>query len=155
MKGSHETFIAFASDDGERISEGHFAHARRFAVYRFSEGKYRLEELRDNPLGHVPDLDAEGDYAGGGLHGHFEGLHGVEKYAFLKKSVLEGVDVVVAGGACMTSVAYFLREGVRLVFAEPGTRIEDVAAALSSHEGGLPEIGLYMEGKIVDVEELS
>ena len=137
--------VAIATEDGSTISGGHFAHSRRFAIYSLKEG--RLLELRDNPLASVPDLDVEGT----SIHGA-GGLHGRAKYEWLRREVLSDVDVVVAGGACMTSIVYFTSSGVRLVFTMPGTRGEEVLGALRS-AGEIPLLGIYEDGRIVDAGE--
>ena len=114
-----------------------------FAIYSLGEG--RVVELRLNPLGSVPDPDA------GGAHGHHVGaMHGISKYEWLRNNVLRDVDAIVAGGACMTSIVYFTSEGVKLLFARPGTSIGEVVEAIARNRDSLPLIGLYEGGHIVD-----
>ena len=147
--------IAVATADGESVVDGHFAHAPKFAIYDIEPGKgVRRVELRENPLGRIPDPDDPGAHH---HHHHVEVegvvLHGIEKYAYLRERVLSDADVVVAGGACMTSVQYFYSEGVKLVFTQPGTRADEVAKALESYEGDLPGLALYEQGSLKNLEE--
>ncbi|WP_084019823.1 NifB/NifX family molybdenum-iron cluster-binding protein [Vulcanisaeta thermophila] len=48
--------IAFVSNDGETISDGHFAHAKYYVIYDVDEntGEARKVEVRENPLGNLP-----------------------------------------------------------------------------------------------------
>jgi predicted Fe-Mo cluster-binding NifX family protein len=119
--------IALATDDGETIGEGHFAHARRFFIYDYDQetGDIKMIEDRRNPLGDLPDMD---DPAA--LHRALAQLnipmHGVAKYQWLREKVLSDVDVVIAGGACQTSYNYFTSSGVQLLFVDPGTPVSAV-----------------------------
>jgi predicted Fe-Mo cluster-binding NifX family protein len=139
--------VAVASEDGS-VAGGHFAHAPRFRIYEVAGGRWRLIEERVNPLGEIPDVDAMSEHE----IAHYHGMHGPQKYAYLRSEVLPDVDVVVAGGACTMSVMYFLEEGVKIVFAEPGTPGEEVLKALASSER-LPDLGYFDDGRIVDLEE--
>ncbi len=113
--------IAISANKKGLVFEGHFAHAEIFKIYEYKDGKLKEIETRDNPLGLVPDVDyqAENECC---MHGAHEDigvqLHGVEKYAYLRNNVLNDVDVIIAGGACQTSYAYFTSQGVRILFAQ-------------------------------------
>lgn len=43
--------VAMATNNGESISEGHFAHTRKYVIYDIDEdtGDVRFMEVRDNP----------------------------------------------------------------------------------------------------------
>ncbi|BAF34707.1 hypothetical protein APE_0067a [Aeropyrum pernix K1] len=149
--------IAIASEKASepvfRVAGGHFAHAPIFLIYKVDNGVPKLEEIRENPLAAIPDEDAGGDVH---HHHHHKGLHGPSKYKYLKDNVLSDVNLIIAGGACMTSIAYFLSEGVSLSFADPGTPADEVlkAAVEKASEGKLPEISVYAWGKLVDPDEI-
>ena len=139
--------VAFAVDpSGRHIAPGHFAHAPRFIVYKIGDGNAELLEDRSNPLAKIPDLDA------GEGHEHHNyhtmGLHGPPKYYFLREQVLPDVEVLVAGGACPTSVTVFVNEGVKIVFTEPGTPIEEVLEALKKNIDELTELSEYSDDAI-------
>ncbi len=142
--------VAVAASDS-RVAGGHFAHAPKFLVFEVSGSTWRLVEERSNPLAAVPDIDA-GELAEEEIV-HAHGMHGPMKYAFLRENVLPDADVVVAGGACATSVAYFLSEGAKIVFAEPGTPAGEVVEAIAKAKGDLPELGYYEAGEIRNLEE--
>ncbi|MCE4612123.1 MAG: NifB/NifX family molybdenum-iron cluster-binding protein [Desulfurococcales archaeon] len=139
--------VAVAALDG-MIVGGHFAHAPRFLVYKVEKGSWSLLEERKNPLGDVPDLDYPGAEADLEAIVHAHGMHGPQKYMFLRREVLPDVDVVVAGGACPTSVTVFVNDGVKIILAEPGTPVEEVLKVLSSNPEDIPDIGFYEEGAI-------
>ena len=141
--------VAFATgSEGSYIAPGHFAHAPRFIVYKIEDGEASLVEDRENPLGSVPDLDAEGHEHGHHHHSyHAMGLHGPPKYYFLRERVLPDADILVAGGACPTSVTVFVNEGVKIVFTEPGTEIGEILEALKN-ASELPELSEYADGEI-------
>jgi len=118
--------IAVATQDGEHLFGGHFAHAKKFKIYELDpkSKEFREVELRENPLGSLPDYDDP--------HSAVEKfqelnipLHGIPKYSWLKENVLNDVDVVLCGGACQTSYQFFMSEGVVVVFDEPGSNISD------------------------------
>ncbi len=136
--------VAIATNDGERIGEGHFAHNTHFIILDIDPNEVQPVELRENPLGFIPDLDHHMHHShdqdmpeaihpelARRLH-EFRGLHGVEKYRKLKETLLNDVDLIVAGGACMTSIKYFTSEGVKLIFADPGEPIRDIAGFLTT-----------------------
>nr|KJR72931.1 MAG: dinitrogenase iron-molybdenum cofactor biosynthesis protein [Thermoproteus sp. AZ2] len=102
--------IAIAVSREGLVFPGHFAHAPKFRIYEYADGKLRLLEERDNPLGNAPDLDVEHH----GAH-----MHGVAKYSWLRQRVLPDVDAVIAAGACETSHRYFTSEGVKMLFTDP------------------------------------
>ena len=115
--------IALASTRDGILYPGHFAHAEVYHIYELSdEGRLTLLEVRENPLGLVPDVDV-------GEHGHThhhqvrspEGLplHGPPKYMWLRENVLKDVDVVIAVDACQTSYRVFTSQGVRIIFTDP------------------------------------
>lgn len=132
--------VAVATLDGDTIAPGHFAHSTHFLVFEIEGGKISPVEVRENPLGHVPDHDAHGhEEAGSGGAGHvvpylhrYYHLHGVEKYRTLRSEVLHDVDIVVAGGACRTSVEYFASEGVKMLFADPGEPVAELVSFIST-----------------------
>ena len=142
--------VAVAASDS-KIAGGHFAHAPKFLIFEISESGWRLLEERSNPLAAVPDVDA-GELAEEEIV-HAHGMHGPMKYAYLRENVLPDADIVVAGGACATSVAYFLSEGAKIVFAEPGTSTREVVEAIAKLGGNLPELGYYENGEIKNLEE--
>ncbi len=115
--------IAVATDDGKSVSDGHFAHAKKYVIYELNEDTkdIKLVESRDNPpLGNIPDTDDPAV-----IHEALSELgipmHGVAKYQWLHENVLRDVDAVIASGACETSYEYFTSMGVQLFFVEPGT----------------------------------
>ncbi len=110
--------VAIASTKDGLIFPGHFAHSETFRIYEYEGGQLKLLEVRENPLGNVPDLDAGHHHHHHGHH-HAHGMHGVQKYAFLREKVLPDVDVVIAGGACQTSFYYFTSNGVKVLFTDP------------------------------------
>ena len=116
--------IAVATQDGEHLFGGHFAHAKKFKIFELDPQSKEVREVetRENPLGSLPDYDDP--------HSAVEKfqelnipLHGIPKYSWLKENVLNDVDVVLCGGACQTSYQYFMAEGVVVVFDEPGTEV--------------------------------
>lgn len=118
--------VAVATQDGDHVSGGHFAHAKKFRVFELdlnSKELYELE-LRDNPLGNLPDFDDPHSAAE-----KFEELgiplHGIPKYSWLRDNVLNDVDIILCGGACQTSYQFFMSEGVIVVFDDPGKKISD------------------------------
>lgn len=117
--------VAFASTRDGIIYPGHFAHAEVFHVFEYTDdGKLRRVEVRENPLGVIPDVDVEGGERHIHVH-HVEGapsnipLHGPPKYNWLRENVLSDVDVIVAADACQTSYRIFTSQGVRLIFTDP------------------------------------
>ncbi len=118
--------IAVATQDGEKIFGGHFAHAKKFKVFEFNPESRDIKyvEERENPLGKLPDFDSP-HQAMEMLEELNIPLHGIPKYSWLKENVLNGVDVVLCGGACQTSYQFFMSEGVVVVFDEPGRKIEE------------------------------
>ncbi len=118
--------IAVATQDGEKIFGGHFAHAKKFKIFEFDPNSKEVREVeeRDNPLGNLPDYDdphsAMEKFEELGIP-----LHGIPKYSWLKENVLNDVDVVLCGGACQTSYQFFMSEGVVVVFDEPGNEIKN------------------------------
>jgi len=119
--------IALATDDGETIGEGHFAHAKKYLIYDYDQdtGDIKMIEERRNPLGDLPDMDDPV-----AMHRALSQLnipmHGVAKYQWLRENVLKDVDVVIAGGACQTSYNYFTSSGVQILFTDPGTQVSDI-----------------------------
>lgn len=138
--------VAVATLDGDTIAPGHFAHSTHFLVFDIEGGRVSPVEVRENPLGYVPDSDAHGhlhghhghegqEDLGGGvvpyLHRYYH-MHGVEKYRTLRSEVLHDIDLVVAGGACRTSVEHFTSEGVKMVFADPGEPVAELVGFIST-----------------------
>ena len=125
--------VAMATNDGESISEGHFAHARKYVIYDVDEGSgdVRFVEVRDNPLGNIPDIEDPER-----IHEVLQQLgipmHGVTKYQWLHENLLKDVDAVIASGACEMSYRYFTSSGVQLLFVEPGTLIQTIVDQLRS-----------------------
>ncbi|BDR93024.1 NifB/NifX family molybdenum-iron cluster-binding protein [Vulcanisaeta souniana] len=123
--------IAVATDDGKSISDGHFAHAKKYVIYELSEDTkdIRLVESRDNPLGNIPDTDDPAviheSLSRSGIP-----IHGIAKYQWLHENALRDVDAVIASGACETSYEYFTSMGVQLFFVEPGTPIDTLIEQL-------------------------
>lgn len=119
--------IALCTNDGKSISDGHFAHAKRYVIYDYDErtGNLNYVETRDNPLGNVTDIDDPE-----AMHNAISDLgipmHGVEKYEWLHRNMLNDVNVVIASGACPLSHSYFTSMDVQLVFVEPGTQIDSI-----------------------------
>ncbi|MFN3804662.1 MAG: NifB/NifX family molybdenum-iron cluster-binding protein [Pyrobaculum sp.] len=106
--------VAIAATPEGAIFPGHFAHSPVFKIYEYSNGEMRLLEVRENPLGSVPDRDY------GPHHEHHHGRHGgLPKYKWLRENLLPDVEVVIAGGACQTSHMYFTSEGVKMLYVEP------------------------------------
>ncbi|MFZ8824115.1 MAG: NifB/NifX family molybdenum-iron cluster-binding protein [Desulfurococcales archaeon] len=156
MGGSGETKpgnrvrVAIATMDGATIASGHFAHSTHFMIIDLEGGKANPVEIRENPLGYVPDTDLESqeEYGGGeSIHPVFHRyhryihLHGVEKYRTLREEVLGDVDLIIAGGACRTSIEYFTSEGVKFVFADPGEPIKEIVEFISTVEySNIPRI---------------
>ena len=137
--------IAVATGDGETVSPGHFAHAASFLVF---EGG-RVVEVRSNPLHTVPDLDDPAGASGMGGEMH-HGLHGIAKYRLLREHVLGDVDVVICSGGCPTSITYFVSEGVRMVFTDPGYSVEDAVRLVTSVDPeDLPAISVIEDGRLV------
>jgi len=118
--------IAVATNDGDKIAGGHFAHAKRFRIYEFNPetGDTRFIEERENPLGKLPDFDNP-HQAVEVMNELNIPLHGIPKYNWLKENVLPDVDVVLCGGACQTSYQFFMSEGVVVLFDDPNKPIED------------------------------
>jgi len=138
--------VAIATIDGGTIAPGHFAHSTHFMIVDLESGKASPIEVRENPLGYVPDEDM-GHH--GGYEGHEHGsidhpvfhryhryfhLHGVEKYRALREEVLSDVSLIIAGGACRTSIEYFTSEGVKFIFADPGEPIREIVEFVSTLE---------------------
>jgi len=74
-----ELLVAFGTDDGKSLNDGHVGMARYFYVYRFSDGKEELIQQRKN-------VEFNGD----------ESIkHGDPKKAKATSSALEGVDAIV------------------------------------------------------------
>ena len=71
--------IAFGTDDGKNLNNGHIGMARYFYVYQFSDGKEQLINQREN-------VRFKGDETM---------KHGDPEKAKATSSVLEGVDVLV------------------------------------------------------------
>jgi len=144
-KQSGRVRVAIATIDGGSIAPGHFAHSTHFMIVDLEGGVAKPVEVRENPLGYVPDEDIG---HGGGYEeeqGHVEHpvfhryhryfhLHGVEKYRTLREEVLSDVDLVIAGGACRTSIEYFTSEGVKFIFADPGEPIKEIVEFISTLE---------------------
>jgi|GEM_PF-312018 len=137
--------VAIATMDGDSIAPGHFAHSTHFMVIDIDGGKVNPVEVRENPLGHVPDSDIgylEEHGEGGDVEAHplfhryhrYFHLHGIEKYRTLREEVLSDVDLIIAGGACRTSIEYFTSEGVKFIFADPGEPIREIVEFVSSLE---------------------
>jgi predicted Fe-Mo cluster-binding NifX family protein len=114
--------VAISASRRGTVFEGHFAHAEVFKIYDYEEGKGLVEvETRENPFGSVPDIDyqEESSCCLHSQHGEQEAYpHGIDKYVYLREKVLSDVDVIIAGGACRTSYAYFTSQGVKLLFAQ-------------------------------------
>ncbi len=145
--------IAVASTEmgsNKVVSPGHFAHSPIFTIYDVENGKPKLVGSRKNPLSAVPDLDADEQDSHHHHHHHHPHLHGPPKYRFLRENVLSDVDVVVAGGACPTSVAVFTGYGVKIIFTEPGTPVEE-AVAIVSRQKEIPEVGFVEGGDVKPV----
>jgi len=107
--------IAVASTPEGQVYDGHFAHAPIYRIYEYTPGGgLRPVEERRNPLGDVPDLDAQPHH-----HAHHHHHHGVSKYAWLREKVLPDVDAVIAAGACQTSHNYFTSQGVKMLYTDP------------------------------------
>jgi predicted Fe-Mo cluster-binding NifX family protein len=126
--------IAFASTREGQVYPGHFAHATVFQVYEYADdGRLKLLDVRENPLGMVPDTDIEG----GGLGHHVRmehsniPLHGPPKYMWLRENLLHDIDIVIAADACQTSYRVFTSQGVRIIFTDPVS----VEAIISYIEG--------------------
>ncbi|WP_292000540.1 NifB/NifX family molybdenum-iron cluster-binding protein [Caldivirga sp.] len=117
--------IALCTNDGKTISDGHFAHAKRYVIYDYDEetGNLKHVETRDNPLGNVADLD-DPEAIHSAMSEIGVPMHGVEKYEWLRNNVLNDVNIVIASGACPLSHSYFTSMGVQLVFVEPNTQID-------------------------------
>lgn len=140
--GANKVRIAVATLDGNTIAPGHFAHSTHFMILDIESGKINPVEVRENPFGYVPDTDM-GHYGSEGEEEHlseypymhrfhrYHHLHGVEKYRTLREEVLRDVGLIIAGGACRTSVEYFTSEGVKMVFVDPGEPIRDVVDFIS------------------------
>ncbi|MEM1611296.1 MAG: NifB/NifX family molybdenum-iron cluster-binding protein [Sulfolobales archaeon] len=134
--------VAIATMDGATIASGHFAHSTHFMIVDLEGGKVNPIEVRENPLGYVPDTDLEHQEHGEGesIHPVFHRyhrylhLHGVEKYRTLREEVLRDVDLIIAGGACRTSIEYFTSEGVKFIFADPGEPIKEIVEFISTVE---------------------
>jgi len=138
--------IAVATDDGETISPGHFAHAASFILYK-DDG---VVEVRRNPLHAVPDLDDPRAGAGVGGDYSLHGLHGIAKYRMLRDRVLNDVDIIICSGGCPTSIMYFTSEGVRMVFTEPGYSVDEALKLVSSTSlEDLPAISIIEDGVLV------
>ncbi len=118
--------VAVATNDGEHVAGGHFAHAKKFRIYEFNPetGEIKFLEERENPLGRLPDFDNPHE-AMEVMNELNIPLHGIPKYNWLKENVLPDVDVVLCGGACQTSYQFFMSEGVVVLFDEPGNKIEN------------------------------
>lgn len=124
--------VAIATLDGNTIAPGHFAHSTHFMVVDIAGDRINPVEYRENPFGYVPDTDVEASEEHGGeypylhrLH-RYHHLHGIEKYRTLREEVLRDVGLIIAGGACRTSIDYFTSEGVKFIFVDPGEPIGDV-----------------------------
>ena len=120
-KGNGVVRIAIAASSDGDVHPGHFAHAPRFRIYKYGfDGSPELLEVRDNPLGQMPDVEDPEE-----VKKYFEklgiGLHGKSKYDYLRENVLPDVDVVVCYDACPTSVKVFEESGVRVLFTPPAT----------------------------------
>lgn len=139
--------VAVAMSNGE-VFRGHFAHAPKFVLFNISSEGIAREGERENPLGSMPDHDAHGSQPEMQPR-----LHGIPKYEFLRNSVLNDVDVVVVSSGCMTSIYYFLSQGVKLVFVDEdeNPKPEDVANAIA-RAGDIGEITIYTQGRILEVE---
>ncbi|MCE4605008.1 MAG: NifB/NifX family molybdenum-iron cluster-binding protein [Desulfurococcales archaeon] len=143
--------VAVASDDGETVGWGHFAHNRYFLIYEVNKGSFRLLEKRFNPFSSVPDIDDPGaihtdDDPDSGL----ARLHGIEKYSTLRKMALSDVELIIASGGCPTSIVYFTGEGVRFIFTEPSTDASKVLEELANKPvDELPAIMTFEDGKLV------
>lgn len=121
--------IALATDDEKTISKGHFAHAHKYLIYDVDAGGLNRVESRNNPLGNLPDADNPSQ-----VKVYVEQLgipmHGLSKYEWLRKNVLNDIDAIIASGACQTSFNYFTSEGVQVLFVEPGTSVEDLLSQI-------------------------
>ncbi len=115
--------VAIAATRDGYVYPGHFAHAEVYQVFEYTDdGKLKLVDVRENPLGHVPDIDV-----GGGEHRHHHmgiehsgiPLHGPPKYMWLRENVLHDVNVVIAADACQTSYRVFTAQGVKVIFTDP------------------------------------
>ncbi|MEB3780291.1 MAG: hypothetical protein GSR85_08700 [Desulfurococcales archaeon] len=148
--------IAVASDDGETISYGHFAHAGEFIIIDEDNGEYKVSETRKNPFSLIPDPDdprhfdePEEHIIGGDLM-ELARLHGVEKYSKLRELALSDVDVIISSGGCPTSIMYFTSQDVRMVFTEPGVDYKEVLKAIKEYGvEKLPPISIFEDGRIV------
>lgn len=123
--------IAVATQDGNKVFGGHFAHAKKFRIFELDpeSKKFNELELRDNPLGNLPDFDDPHSAAEKFMELGIP-LHGIPKYSWLKENVLNDVDVILCGGACQTSYQFFMSEGVIVVFDDPGKEIADSLKSL-------------------------
>ena len=139
--------VAVALGEDGTVFPGHFAHAPVFAIYEVNGNEAVLVEERKNPLGDVPDIDdPRHAHSGHGHHHHHHGhLHGPPKYMFLRGEVLPDVDVVVAGGACPTSVYTFNEQGCKVVFVEPGTPVHEALPPIVRAKE-IPMIGVVEDG---------
>jgi predicted Fe-Mo cluster-binding NifX family protein len=74
-----ELIVAFCTDDGENFNDDHFGMARYFHIYKFSDGREKFVETREN-------VKYEED----------ESLkHGDPGKASATASVMNGIDVMV------------------------------------------------------------
>jgi predicted Fe-Mo cluster-binding NifX family protein len=130
--------VAFASTREGQVYPGHFAHAEVYQVFEYTDdGRFKLLDVRENPLGLVPDIDVEG-----GEHEHHHvrmehsdiPLHGPPKYMWLRENILHDVDVVIATDACQTSYRVFTSQGVRIIFTDP-VPVEAIVRCIEG-EGG-------------------
>ncbi len=143
--------VGIATDDGETVSYGHFAHTYKFIIAKVGDNVDILEE-RKNPFSMIPDPDDPR-----GIHIHDDGapeelarLHGVEKYSRLKEMVLNDIDVIVASGGCPTSLMYFTSEGVRILLAPPGTSIKEVLDVIKNVKiEELPPLAVIEDGRVL------
>ncbi len=140
--GGNRLRVAVATLDGDTIAPGHFAHSTHFVILDIGGGNVKPVEYRENPFGYVPDTDVEGhgdeEHSGDYPYLHrfhrYHYLHGVEKYRTLREEVLKDVGLIIAGGACRTSIEYFISEGVKFIFVDPGEPIGDVMDFVSKLE---------------------
>ncbi|HWQ16948.1 MAG TPA: NifB/NifX family molybdenum-iron cluster-binding protein [Sulfolobales archaeon] len=138
--GVNRVRVAIATLDGDTIAHGHFAHSTHFMIVDIVSGSVKPVEYRENPLGYVPDTDMEtheehsGEYPYLHRFHRYHHLHGIEKYRTLREEVLRDVGLIIAGGACRTSIDYFTSEGVKFIFVDPGEPIGDVIDFVSRLE---------------------
>lgn len=123
--------IAFATNDGERISQ-HFGRARFFLVVTIEEGNVVSKELRGKVSHRGMHAGAdlrEGDHEGESHRHHREG-HGMHRHGDMLTTISD-CEILVAGGMGTGAYSAIIESGLTPILTDIKTIDKALAAYLS------------------------